>query len=637
MKNISKRILFLILALSLLVSMSIPALAENINLGVTITTTDDTITVKVDDSIQLAPDTTLTVNCSFSSAQVALGETPIDSTLADGKITFPVTQGGTYVISKSTADTPIQGENSVTLTYNGQTVTVGIGILSGVSGSEYITLANSDIRESVDADAADPSMSRPICFAAMVIDADNTSHVSSFYSQEILNSVSFEILSCKNADGTDQSPRKLSMSTAENRTYDNVTSKFVDLTAQGKDLFDATIAMHFTYNSQEYVVTSRVWREEDSVSADPSDTIDTTAELNSILASNENLFDWLEDVHPDVYEDFVSNSSSSVWIDLTLPAVEYGDVVSNVNYTGNNTTPNNKQFNLRISGSEEGSTATTMKSLKTKGSIWYVANVNFVGDSTHTIAIAPVDDYGRLPDNILNCTFKNYSRAVSLTGWGNVACIEGCTFDSCTTGIYVDSRDGGSYNFTAPTDYIYNVFFNNATAVHIAALPPMVSPFSLRINRNLFLGNSSSCVDFNVAPAGKFFFQQNFYGNTAKDSSSGSNSVDYWLTNHTGSNSIRTHARNASGNSGNSNGTKLITNPFLKTIGDWKTSAPSMWLTDSDTALTQIITSEAASMPVDGAAFGDDNTTKPITVTILDSNGQNTIAEWNFNGTNTAE
>ena len=88
MKKFCKSILFLMLAVTLLFSLSITALAANINLGVTITSTADKISVTVDNSIQYAPDTTLTIPCSFTSAQVKLGTDVLDDddvTLADGK------------------------------------------------------------------------------------------------------------------------------------------------------------------------------------------------------------------------------------------------------------------------------------------------------------------------------------------------------------------------------------------------------------------------------------------------------------------------------------------------------------------------------------------------------------------------
>ncbi len=103
-----KKLLSLIVAVCLLLSVtSVAVFAENSGdfvASVTIVTESDKISVTVVDSPALADrKPTLTVDCAFAQAYVTLGSAGVASTLEDGKITFPVAAGGTYVIHSGKA------------------------------------------------------------------------------------------------------------------------------------------------------------------------------------------------------------------------------------------------------------------------------------------------------------------------------------------------------------------------------------------------------------------------------------------------------------------------------------------------------------------------------------------------------
>ena len=93
-----KRIFALFLAL--IMALSLTAFAGEFNAGVTFDTdSDGNTTVEVADSDLFDTQTvTLTVDCALETAYVVFDGKAVTSTLADGKITFAVIDGGIYTI-----------------------------------------------------------------------------------------------------------------------------------------------------------------------------------------------------------------------------------------------------------------------------------------------------------------------------------------------------------------------------------------------------------------------------------------------------------------------------------------------------------------------------------------------------------
>lgn len=101
---------FFALLLALIMALSCTALAGEFNAGVELDTDDDgNTTVTVQDSDLFDTQTvTLTVACDLENAYVVYEGETVESTLADGKITFAVIGGGTYTILER--DDPPAGE-----------------------------------------------------------------------------------------------------------------------------------------------------------------------------------------------------------------------------------------------------------------------------------------------------------------------------------------------------------------------------------------------------------------------------------------------------------------------------------------------------------------------------------------------
>ena len=133
MNKIFSRIVSLTLMLALVLSLSVVAKADSIDLGVSVENGSDTITVTVNNSaesnnILAAQKPDLTVACDFDEAYVKYGEKVVNSTLAGGKITFTVAKGGEYQIIKGSVPA------TFTVTYQsngGSEVAPASNIISG--------------------------------------------------------------------------------------------------------------------------------------------------------------------------------------------------------------------------------------------------------------------------------------------------------------------------------------------------------------------------------------------------------------------------------------------------------------------------------------------------------------------------
>ena len=103
------RTVLVVLALCALLTVSALA-AEGFNAKLDVKTTDTTITVTVQDSEVLQTlKPALTVPCDFVNAKVTFEGREVEAVLKNGEITFSVTKGGQYVITK-TAD-PESGDS----------------------------------------------------------------------------------------------------------------------------------------------------------------------------------------------------------------------------------------------------------------------------------------------------------------------------------------------------------------------------------------------------------------------------------------------------------------------------------------------------------------------------------------------
>ena len=507
----------------------------------------------------------------------------------------------------------ITGRNYVTIKHRGEDITVGMGMVKG-GGVPYIKLNTSDSRWSYNQN--EDYAVQDVCFAAS--GADGSTYTDESFYNAILNSVTFSVVSCENKAGASSPPNLNIEAISELQTVGAVTTKFATLYAASGNLFDAIISMDFTYAGQPYSVTKRIWYEKDSISLTIGDDV---TDLSSIFSSNQAFFGWLKTNHENLYHSLECSTSSNNWIEIRLPATNLGDVKVNLSYSGADTSiPGGNLYSLQLIGSRSNGRRTTMNSIRFTNQVHSLADVDFVANGPNQVAIAPDNEYGRLPATIMNCSFEDYTTAISLTGMGNVGYIAECKFQNCTTGILLDSRDSGDYGFYDSADYCANVFFKCGTAVNVQKLPSLLRPYDLRFNRNIFLFND--LYDFVVAPAGTFYFQENFYSHSEKESNK---NIDYWMSvDDATANQIRNNVKSNKGND-----TRLITNPFLKKISgfnNFQTIQP-LWLTDKENGETVIFARKAASMPIDTETF--DAVTGEIEIAIVDDQ-ENQIAQWVF-------
>ena len=126
MKKLIYRIILLALACSMMLGLCVSAAAAeggSFNAGLQITETDTQITVEVDNSeenntVLASQQPKLTIPCGFANACVMYNGEEIESTLADGKITFTVSAGGEYQILS------VEGEEPAELKFSGASLTL---------------------------------------------------------------------------------------------------------------------------------------------------------------------------------------------------------------------------------------------------------------------------------------------------------------------------------------------------------------------------------------------------------------------------------------------------------------------------------------------------------------------------------
>lgn len=108
MKSILKKLCAALLTLALLLTCPVTALAaDTFNAGVSITREENVISVTIaedDDAFLAAQSPVLSVACDFEAVTVTFGDQAVPAVLKDGMVSFPVTAGGTYVITGTTGE-----------------------------------------------------------------------------------------------------------------------------------------------------------------------------------------------------------------------------------------------------------------------------------------------------------------------------------------------------------------------------------------------------------------------------------------------------------------------------------------------------------------------------------------------------
>ena len=250
----------------------------------------------------------------------------------------------------------------------------------------------------------------------------------------------------------------------------------------------------------QYQLKTYVFYEQDPNAYVTADDLTTAAELNSVLAGKDSLARYLEKRN-------ISFSFSGGTVDMTLPSVDYDDIiicdVGEMNQGAS--------WSLRLKGNE-----TSMPGLVFRSGLGFVENIRFTGtvaqSSGDTIGIwcsgNSAMDWVRCSNNhIQNCSFEGLDYGVLTSPTAYCGSITDCSFENCRNGIVLDNKNMAQ---AAPNCAIsYNTFRDNDTAISVLGLPGNITNYMFRVHHNRFL---NSGIDIRSDIPGDQFFYLNYYG-----------------------------------------------------------------------------------------------------------------------------
>ncbi|MBQ1289756.1 MAG: hypothetical protein IIY28_00245, partial [Lachnospiraceae bacterium] len=365
--------------------------------------------------------------------------------------------------------------------------------------------------------------------------------------------------------------------------------------------FTAELAVTFTYKENDwhdgdplsnYILRFEAIYKENLNKTVVADDLDTTEELNRVLASRFALAEYLEAAGVDfAWEGLIT---------LTLPSVEYeGKVVCNIQDV------DNEFIGVELRGSPNLSVPKPiMHALEDRGGLWSVTDICFENkDVTQTyggneftcgvLVNCSGQTYGSSIGAIWECSFSGFDYAIRGTATGYPGNIRNCSFNGCDYGLYIDCP---GLNAMINTDVTGNTFRNCEDAICIPKLPYSITSYIYRIHDNSFLGSQEN--DINITQEGTFFCYGNFFG---VDNSNRRSAIL-----HEGPN------------------TRIIVNPCRERI-----DSHAYWIDPAHS--TEILNTDAGSMAIDAAVFTGDGT---ITISVVDAGeaGLDTIGTWIFGG-----
>lgn len=390
--------------------------------------------------------------------------------------------------------------------------------------------------------------------------------------------------------------------------------------AKANALFNADLVATFTYEGEDHEIRIPFTYDSQMVML-IADDLDTAAKLNAVLASSDDLLEWFESKNKAMYDNYMASNRNS-FIDIYLPAVEYTDIIVA------NPVPDSNEFvhnALRLYGHEDG---TSMPGLHIKGNVLAVWDINFEADSSKkmtldnksvTCGILAENENmrgGNFVGSVSGCSFTGYDYGICSTETGYVGGVWGSNFINCKNGVYIDcgkgeNRVSGDYGEIQESTFVDNARVNTV-AVTIRNLPKGVTPYSMVVQGNRFLGCHK---DFKITTPGNphyFYFYNNYYGKATQTFSARS-----------------AESRSAQielGDTADTQKAVVITNPRLVYIDDDKT------LGIDSSLQTLVRNDQAASLPISGL---EDVTSKiEIGVVVPDSESQGAtqIGKWTFNG-----
>ena len=271
---------------------------------------------------------------------------------------------------------------------------------------------------------------------------------------------------------------------------------------------------------------------------------------------------------------------------------------------------------VKLEGTEEGSSRTTMPGLIIKG-FADVSNISFVANDAitmtyenKTFTCGILADYGNgtapfgqadftgydqndkeayLYPMPMNCSFEGFDYGIRSTGRGNVAQIYNCQFTDCDNAIYVDSR---GQTKSLPTGIVTGcTFTSNKVAVCLRNLPTELKPYDMQIHDNTFIGNQK---DFRITTPGNphyYYFYKNYFGN-----------IPFTRAAY----DPRAAIIDLQGEESSASSAVVVTNPCRRT----PTDDTNLWVYNEDGQFTKIKTDNTGNMLIDSDALNAAGSTK---------------------------
>ena len=531
-----------------------------------------------------------------------------------------------------------QGYNTVNLSYNGKTVTVGPALRT--EEKMWMWPGNS-FNHSADEDW---DIHDEVVIGAMYAGEGHSVTEpldASFYNR--ISNMNMSLLYCQNTVPNPDGGNNVTIEAPTTVTWKGRNLQMQKFQGKKGLYFESDLLISFDIQLDEGKY--RFYRPADlSYRAVPDDkiTVDITDAdvLNTLLSNSYTLINYLED-------NVAGFKYGGGNLTLILPAVTYDKIlVSQLILPGSSDVLG--VFSIR--GSDEG---TTVPGIYSKGFLHRVENLNFVANSNATMSFGgetftcgllvnntrtdfqPTFDLDTLkayhPEfqglsdadaqakfaeynpsvstngnsynigDIVNCTFTGYEYAMRTDKGGFVQGAHGCTIKHCKYGVYINAGGVDTLHTDGRANTIWrdNRFIENWVGVRITGLPKDLSPYYIRFIDNRFFRNGT---DFGVTCPGRFYFYRNYYTGRYPFSGWGVSAAS-----EVGADAEGARAANLSV----SDGAVLVTNP-CRSMPD---STENLWIFDTDDLQnTMILQSEADGLLVDPDAIVDLGETLDIPV-----------------------
>jgi len=525
---------------------------------------------------------------------------------------------------------PGPNHQQFTVSYGGKDITIGLGEMMdgalhlyspGVVGDYY-------------SPHADWPFQRQIVLGAMESQNNGNGAVAlapaEFYN--CISNVTVEITSCQNADGNTNgsncflvddpaaefAPAMQMQATKE--TIQGVGMHRFYVMADPGNCFEADLKVTFDLTlggeTNSYTIDSLAGYWE--VPVIEITAPDNAAELNSILASYDDLTAYLQAEDPEQYEVLRRSSRSpgpeNPMLYIRLPGEDYRCAHQNCDASEcricyNIQIPDGTYLgNIELYGA--GSGKTILPGLEINGYLTHVWDIGFVSNGVMDSGIR-VTDNGINVEQVCNCSFTGFDYGIRNYGKKYVSSVRYCDFTACTNGIYMDctGEEGVPGGFTDGDNH-NNTFQGCRYAVRLVNLPAQMSSYQYRMYDSIFRDNHK---DFHITTTGNkhyYYFHRNYYDGVYSEASP--------MMVLSSEESFRAAAIETDENTT----AVVVTNPCRVSSAE----NSDLWVFGGEGQETRIFAGEAKDMAVSGEAFAAGEHKE---ITIID-HAEAEVATWIF-------